>query len=245
MRILILVDCYFPSSKSSAKLVHDLAAELARRGHEPIVLTPSDFVSVRVERKIEDGITCFASEPGKLKAQGKWQRGFREARLSSDLWRSAELYLRENPCELILFYSPTIFFGSLVQRLKNLWHCPAYMILRDIFPDWAVDAKVLRSSLVERYFRRVAARQYRAARCDRRPVTGEPNAFHQTDSRTSSSESRSSTTGLRTLNPGFRGLSIEKTGSRGKTVFLYGGNIGVAQDIDNLLRPRRTIRKAP
>ena len=30
MRILCLVDCYLPSTKSSAKLMHDLAAEFVR-----------------------------------------------------------------------------------------------------------------------------------------------------------------------------------------------------------------------
>jgi O26-antigen biosynthesis N-acetyl-L-fucosamine transferase len=245
LRILILVDCYYPSTKSSAKLVHDLAAELSRRGHELVVLTPSDTIAGRAERKIEEGITVVRVKTGRIKGAGKWQRGLREARLSSDLWRGAQSYLRENPCELILFYSPTIFFGSLVQRLKKLWLCPAYMILRDIFPDWAVDAQVLRSGLVERYFRRVAAQQYRAA--DVIAVQSPANRAHFTN-RFPNERFR-----IEVLynwspdaEPGLPRTQYRKVlGLEGKTVFLYGGNIGVAQDIDNLLRLAARFEKRP
>lgn len=236
MRVLILVDCYYPGTKSSAKLVHDLAVELSLRGHEPVVLTPSDSIPGRADRKIEDGITVVRVRTGQIKGARKWARGLREARLPSDLWRGAKSYLRENPCDLILFYSPTIFFGPLVRRLKKMWRSPAYMILRDIFPDWAVDAQVLRHGLVQRLFRIVAARQYRAA--DVIAVQSPANRLHFTNR--FPNESFRIEVLYNWAPEAERGLPRtqyrKRLGLEGKTVFLYGGNIGVAQDIDNLLR---------
>ena len=38
------------------------------------------------------------------------------------------------------------------RKLKRLWNCPAYLILRDIFPQWAVDAGVFSKGLIYSYF---------------------------------------------------------------------------------------------
>ena len=56
MRILIIVDCYYPSSKSGAKLIHDLGVEMHRRGHEVTILTPSDHNISDLELTTEDGL---------------------------------------------------------------------------------------------------------------------------------------------------------------------------------------------
>lgn len=236
MRILILVDCYFPSTKSSAKLVNDLAVELRRRGHEPVVLTPSDSIDGISQVRVEDGITVVRVRTGRIKGASKLQRGVREARLSSTLWRGAGRYLRENPCGLVLFYSPTIFFGPLVSRLKKLWHCPSYMILRDIFPDWALDAGVLRRGLIYRYFSSVAADGYRAA--DVIAVQSPSNRAHFV--RNFPNEPFRIEVLLNWTAPVDGNLREtdwrRRLGLAGKTVFFYGGNIGVAQDMDNLMR---------
>jgi glycosyltransferase involved in cell wall biosynthesis len=236
LRILILVDCYLPSTKASGKLVHDLAVELRRRGHEPVVLTPSDAIEGTSQLRVEDGITVLRVRAGQIKGAAKLQRAIREARLSATLWRGTGNYLRENPCELILFYSPTIFFGPLVARLKKLWRCSAYMILRDIFPDWAVDAGVLRRGLIYRYFRRVAEAQYRAA--DLIAVQSESNRAHFATNfpgerfRIEVLLNWTAPVDQRRPSPEWR----RRLGLAGKIVFFYGGNIGIAQDMDNLMR---------
>jgi hypothetical protein len=75
-------------------------------------------------------------------------------RLSAVLWKAGREFFRSHPCDLIAFYSPTIFFGPLVRRLKELWNCRSYMILRDIFPQWAVDAGALRKGPSYLFFKR-------------------------------------------------------------------------------------------
>jgi O26-antigen biosynthesis N-acetyl-L-fucosamine transferase len=239
LRILLLVDCYYPSTKSSAKLVHDLAAELASRGHQPVVLTPSELIRQRIEITEEDGITVARVRTGRIKGARKLQRGLREARLSGVIWSAAKRFLSAQPCELILFYSPTIFFGPLVEKLKRMWNSPSYIVLRDIFPEWAADAGVLRRGLIYRYFKGVARRQYLAA--DLIAVQSPANLgyfssnFPQHNFRlevlynwTASSEKDLPRTTYR-----------NRLALHGKIVFLYGGNIGVAQDMDNLMRLAR------
>lgn len=236
MRILILVDCYYPQKKSSAKLVHDLGVEMHRRGNEIVILTPSELVAESLAVSIEDELIIARVKAGKIKGAHRALRALNEIRLSRNLWSRAKSFLSENRCDLILFYSPSIFFGAVVHKLKALWGCPAYLMLRDIFPEWAVDAGILRRGVAYRFFRKMEAHQYQAA--DLIAVQSPSNldyfarVFPRNRFRlkvlynwTLLNETDLPRTNYRS-----------RFGLDGKFVFVYGGNIGVAQDIDNLLR---------
>jgi O26-antigen biosynthesis N-acetyl-L-fucosamine transferase len=238
LRILILVDCYLPSTKSCAKMAHDLASALVRKGHRVIILCPDEERTVLSD---DGNISVLRVKTGKLKGVGRVRRAINEARLSGNLWRRAGKFLRSNPCDMILFYSPTIFFGRLVRRLKRIWHCPSYLILRDIFPDWAVDAGVLRKGPIHEFFRRAACAQYEAA-----DIIGvqSPANFRYFAARFPSKSRR-----LRVL---FNWTALsehslphtnyrKQLGLEGKLVLVYGGNLGVAQDVDNILRLARRL----
>lgn len=236
MRILIVVDCYLPSPKSSAKHVHDLGVEFRKQGHEVTILTGTHQISRDLAFSLEAGMRIVRVRTARIKGVSKSLRAFEEIRLSGLFWRRAGSYLSQNPANLIIFYSPTIFLGSLVRKLKDLWGCPAYLILRDIFPQWAVDARILRKGLVWWYFRRKEIEQYAVA--DLIAVESPANLQYFAESFpgreywlkvlynwTALHEPGLPKTNYRTR------LGLEK-----KVVFLYGGNIGVAQDIDNLVR---------
>jgi glycosyltransferase involved in cell wall biosynthesis len=236
MRILLLVDCYYPDAKSSATQMHDLALELCRQEHDVIVLTPSERVPNDIEVTTELGVQVVRVRTRKIKGASRVFRAIEESRLSSVLWRRAEVFLRQHPADLIVFYSPTIFWSPLVRRLKSLWHCPAYLILRDIFPAWAVDAGILRKGLVYYYFRSKEKLQYRIA--DRIAVQSPANLDYF------AREFRSRHYPLEVLY-NWMSLHVESSpsthyraqlGLQNKVVFVYGGNLGVAQDVDNIVR---------
>jgi glycosyltransferase involved in cell wall biosynthesis len=237
VKILILVDCYFPGTKSGAKLTRDLAVELSRHNHDVTVLTPSEAVLEDLQITREDGVTVIRVRAGKIKGTGKITRALREIQLPSLLWTMAGHYLKNHPCDLIVFYSPTIFFGSLVRKLKALWGCPAYLVLRDIFPQWAVDAGILRKGLVYWYFRFKELQQYKEA--DVIGVLSPANLkyFADLDSRK-----------VRSVEVLYNWTLVEDKSTcresnyrsllklQGKVVFFYGGNIGVAQGMDSIIR---------
>ena len=248
LRILIVVDCYYPTPKSSAKLVHDLGVELHRRGNEVLVLTPCDSVSEPLTVSIEDNLLIARVKTRRIKGAPNALRAIEEAQLSVRLWRKANHFLRANKCDLILFYSPSIFFGPLVRKLKTLWGCPSYLILRDIFPMWAVDAGILRRGFIYQFFRRMERYQYEAADLIAVQSAGDLGYFAQAfperpyrlkvlHNWTLLEEPELPCTNYRS-----------QLGLENKFVFVYGGNIGVAQDIDNIIRlanrlaPRTDIR---
>ncbi len=235
MRILIVVVYYYPSTSSAAKLIGDLALELKKQGHKVTILTPSELVQENLEICDEDGVRVVRAKTGKLKGVFRVLRAFRETRVSSTLWRKGKNYLLSNPADLVIYYSPTIFFGGLVEKLKAHWKCRTYLILRDIFPQWAVDAGILKKGLVYRYFRTRELQQYRAA--DVIGVQSPANLKYfeeQTFARKPSLEvlyNWTQTDQIVTSTTYRTKLRLED-----KVVFFYGGNIGVAQDMDNIVR---------
>jgi glycosyltransferase involved in cell wall biosynthesis len=237
LRILILVDCYCPSSKSGAKQIHDLGVELVRSGHEVIVMTPSPSVEQDIELSLEEGVQVARIRTGEIKTGAKAFRALREMRLPSQLWRAGRRFFQANPCDLVIFYSPTIFFAPLVRTLKKLWSCPAYLILRDIFPQWAVDAGLMRrGSMVYQFFRRQEAQQYAVADVITVQSRGDLDYFRREFSHLRSRiEVLHNWTITEEPRAGWR-QHRSRLGLQGKTVFFYGGNIGVAQDLDNILR---------
>lgn len=243
MRILLLVDCYVPSTVSSAKHMHDLANQLARLGHEPLVAAPDETLdrSSRVDE--ESGVRVLRVRTPPLKGSGKVARAINEWRLPQRIWREGRELFRDHPCDLIVFYSPTIFFGPLVARLRRLWSCPSYLILRDIFPAWAVDAGILRAdSLAVRYFRRKELQQYAAA--DVIGVQSPANLKYFEERGWAGRYRLEVLYNWATLNE--EGLSPTdyrtRWGLEDKIVFFFGGNLGVARDLAGLVRLARAFR---
>ena len=241
MRVLILVDCYYPSMKSGDKLVHDLAVELSQRGFQAIVLTPSDAITDKAEIRTEDGCTVVRVRTGKIKGAGKIQRAIREARLSADLWHGAMEFLQKNRCDLIVFYSPTIFFGPLVRRLKRLWKCPAYLILRDIFPEWAVDLGLLRRGPVYLLFKAIAAFQYAVAEVI--GVQTQSNIAYLSKWADPPRRRVEVLHNWLAVRPDVGcSISVSKTVLAGRKIFAYIGNMGVAQGIDIFMELVQELR---
>jgi len=243
MRILLLVVYYPPSTTSAARMMRELALEYFRQGHQVIVATPSDAILEAICIKDEDGVTVLRVRTGDLKGSNRVVRLWRESRLSWSIWRAARRYFQSNPCDLIIYYSPTIFFGELVRRLKSIWRCPSYLILRDIFPKWAVDAGVLREGLLYHYLKRKELEQYAAADLIGAEAPGDLPYFreelHGLGSRVEVLYNWLDTNDKPNIDSGWR----ERLGLGGKVVFFYGGNIGVAQDIDNIVRLAESLRE--
>jgi glycosyltransferase involved in cell wall biosynthesis len=242
MRILLLVVYYLPSTMSSAKLIHDLATEFLRLGHEPVVVAPDENILEDTEITCENGIKILRVRTGKIKTASRLVRGFNEARLSKIIWEKGRRFFEENPCDLIVYYSPTIFFGSLVMRLKKYFACPSYLILRDIFPQWALDAGVLSHGMVYKFFKLKERQNYEAA--DIIGVQSPANLCYFEENGLDKKyhlEVLFNWTALVEENvqpTAYR----ERLGLQGKVVFFYGGNIGVAQDMDNIIRLAKNLR---
>ena len=245
MRILLFVVYYLPSTMSSATLIHDLAVEFLRLGHEPIVVAPDENILQEHEVSCENGIKVLRIRTGKIKSATRFVRAFSEIRLSRIIWKKGKQFFDENPCDLIIYYSPSIFFSSLVKRLKKKFACPSYLILGDIFPEWAVEIGILRKGLIYRYFKYKEWQNYEAADIIR--VQSPANLMYFKKNGLDQKYhlevlyNWTSVTGEHAPPTTYR----VRLGLINKVVFFYGGNIGVAQDVDNIIRLADNLRNEP
>jgi glycosyltransferase involved in cell wall biosynthesis len=242
MNICLIIDDYLPGSiKIGAKMMHDLAVELRSQGHSITVITPEPTLETRCRIETLDGVTICRFRTGDIKNTSKIKRAINESLLSLRAWYALKNYYQENPHDLIVYYSPTIFWGALVNKLKKLWGAKSYLILRDLFPQWVIDNGMLKErSPIARYFRFFERLNYNAA--DRIALQSPRNM----DVFQGMSAVRKPLDLLYNWAPDVQeeggGGYKRKLGLEGKIVFFYGGNIGHAQDMMNIVRLANGMR---
>jgi len=247
MKICILMDDYLPTSvKVGAKMMHELAVELKSKGHEVCVVTPASNLSTKVKIDVLDGIKIYRFNSGEIKNVGKIKRAINESLLPYRAWKSCKQIFREEKQDLIIYYSPTIFWGPLVKRLKLLWNAKSYLILRDIFPQWVIDnGMISKNSLIAKYFTYFEKINYKVA--DVIGVMSERNLewFKRTYNYSSKKVEVlynwiKLTPNKTPFNKYRKELNLED-----KVVYFYGGNLGKAQDMKNIIRLAKNIRNIP
>ncbi len=236
MRLALVADEYAPSRTSVAVQMRDLAAELAGQGHAPTVIVPAAGLSAPWSTSDEDGIEVLRVRAPRAKDTGHVQRALAEFRLPYAMRRG----LLQSPhadtrWDGIAWYSPTIFFGPLIAWLKQRSACRAYLILRDLFPDWAVDTGVMRRGPAYFLLKAIEQQQYRAA--DVIGVQSPGNLGHLANWAGQGDGRR-----LEVLYNWLGNSGPQKVTEipwlvelDGKTVFVYAGNMGRAQGVDCLL----------
>ncbi len=244
MKLLLIIDDYLPdSTKVGAKMMHELALELKNNSHEVLVLTPKPSQKeLLIVQKI-DGITVLFFRSGKIKNVGKITRAINESLLSYQAFKSSKKYLKENHCDGIIYFSPSIFFGCLVKKLTKLWNCKSYLILRDIFPQWAVDNNLINeNSLVHKYFSFFEKINYQSA--DKIGVMSQSNLdfFKSKKYNTTKFEVLHNWSQIGD-NPISKNNFRKKLKLENKIVFFYGGNIGHAQQMINLINLAKKFKK--
>lgn len=241
MKILLLVDDYVPdSTKIAAKMMHELALQFIEEGNQVTVLTPGAPKKQYPKLDAIKNLTIHRFYTGKIKNTSKLKRALNESLLSFRMYLNFYSKLKNNKHDLIVYYSPTIFFGPFVSKLKKKWGCPSYLILRDFFPQWAVDQNMLKEqSIITKYFRFFEHINYKSANYI---AVQSPNNLKLLSTNikvvkklkvlynwTNDFNEESFFT---KVEPKYKPLlKIED-----KVVFFYGGNIGKAQDMMNLVR---------
>jgi glycosyltransferase involved in cell wall biosynthesis len=149
-------------------------------------------------------------------------RNFRKSTLRSAQW------------DAVIWYSPTIFLGPFIYYLKKQNACPSYLILRDIFPAWALDLGLIRKGLAYYFFRVFERFQYSIADYIGVQAIGNLNYFKAWPS-----FAQNKIEVLQNwLSPkpfSHCSIDISTLTIANRKIFVYAGNMGVAQGIGDLL----------
>jgi len=190
-----------------------------------------------------EGVQVLRLSAMQTKDIGYVRRTLGELLLSSMMLRGLQKSpLAQVKWDAVVWYSPTIFLGRLVGALKQATGARTYLILRDVFPEWALDMGLLKKGPVYSFFKYFERIQYSVA-----DVIGV-----QSHSNLAYMEEWSKQPGRRLevlqnwLAPAANvgcSVDIEKTLLAGRRIVVYAGNMGVAQGMDMVIGLAEKMRE--
>lgn len=220
---------------SAAVQLRDLSQELVRQGHRPTVIIPS--ADLGQPWLLEDmyGVQVLRVKAPRTKDIGYVQRTINEFLLPFFMRHN----LRKSPLakvrwDGVVWYSPTIFLGPLANALKKASACRSYLIIRDVFPEWAVDMGLMGRGLPYRFFKAIERYQYSVANVIGVQTQGNSSYFDTWAKRGGRRVEVLQNWLADALDVGST-ISVADGPLVGRTVFVYAGNMGVAQGMDVLL----------
>lgn len=248
MRIALIADVFPPLRTSGAVQLRDLSREFRNQGHEITVILPSAEIGHSWFLEDVENVRVLRLRALKTKDVNYIRRAFAEFFMPFFMRRN----LHKSPFSIeqwdgVVWYSPSIFHGPLVHTIKRANNCKSYLIIRDIFPQWAADMGLMSSrGFIYHLFSMVASYQYSVADIIGVQTPGNLNYFKDWASR-----------GNRKLEVlqnwlldspiGECSISLDKTKLAGRKIFVYAGNMGIAQgvgiflDLAELLQVRLDI----
>lgn len=235
MKIVLIADTFTPLRTSGAVQLRDLSVEFAKQGHDLTVILPWGLQEREYTSEYRDGIRIIRLKTMVTKDVGYYQRAINETIMPILMLRQ----LRKSPFlnerwDGVIFYSPSIFLGLFANYIKKKSCCKCYLIIRDIFPEWAVDVGILGRGFPYLFFKAVAHYQYSIADIIGVQTSGNLGYFDTWQQRHGRKlEVLENWLGKPANTP--CSIDIDKTNLSGRKILVYSGNMGVAQGLNALI----------
>ena len=236
MKVLLLTI----ANKKSQKMNRDIALEFMKNGHEVFIVCPADDINKPSNsfKKIEDLNYLFVKtgySAGKVNIIKKiynmmtidfyYKKAIKKAKLSN--------------VNLILYSTPPITLVNTISWAKKNFHAKTYLMLKDIFPQNAVDMGMMKNrgpmKFIWSYFRKKEKKLYNIS--DFIGCMSQGNCDYILKN---NDELKAKQVGLCVNSYANKSVTIiDKEVVRekydipeGKTIFIYGGNLGKPQGLD-------------
>lgn len=246
MRVLFLMFAFYDMNKSF-NMYTSLVEEFKKNGHDVYIVAPGTDGSktgVRVEKDIE--ILRVKTLP--IKNVSNYLKGISNLLLPYQYKWALKKYLPDVNYDLIVIPTPPITLADLASSLKKKHSAKVYLMLRDIFPQNAVDLGFMKkNSLIHNYFRKKEHKLYHTADyigCMSQGNIDYVIAHNPEVERTKLHE-------LKNFQYVYKGFGNdnnnlrEKYGLDGKYVLMFGGNMGKPQQLENVLELAKRCMEYP
>lgn len=238
MRVLYIATS-FPEPNNGATIYTDLAEALVEAGHKITVAVSEQAKNKKnTEMKMERGFDVLRIVTGNYYDVSLIEKGITTLKMPILMRRGIRHYLSDRKFDIILFESPPVTNASLVAWLKNKFNCIVYLMLKDIFPQNAVDLGIMKyNSLLFKYFKMKEKKLYNTA--DIIGCMSEANRNYIFEHNTWLDKNKVEIfPNTKKLTNDFRNkknIMREKYGIPDEAcVFLFGGNMGIPQYIEIL-----------
>ncbi|MFL2143620.1 glycosyltransferase family 4 protein [Ruoffia sp. FAM 20857] len=142
MKILYIATS-FPKPTQGSTIYTDLAEQLSFRKHEITVVATEQGAS-KTELTRERGIEVLRVATGDYYDVDLIKKGITTLRMPKIIKKNVSKFLSDRNFDFILFESPPVTNSDVVKWAMKKYECPSYLMLKDIFPQNAIDLGILK-----------------------------------------------------------------------------------------------------
>ena len=242
MKVLFLMFA-FPDMNKSFNMFTTLVEEFVINKNEVVVIAPGrDVTGMRKENHID--VLRVKTLP--IKNVSNYIKGISNLLLPFQFQNALNICYPNTKFDLIISSTPPITLAGLTAKLKRKHKAKFYLILRDIFPQNAVDLGFIREgSILHHFFRNKEKKLYQEA--DFIGCMSEGNVEYVL--KHNPSLNRNKLHELKNFQKLYADFENDhsnlkkKFGIEGKFVVVFGGNMGKPQQLENVLQLANSCQK--
>ena len=235
MKIIMLL-ISLPDVSVNSGLYLDLLAELKKQGHDVNVVAPA-LLDEKTKISIEKGITILRVKTLPLFSKSLIIKGIANLLIPFQYKKAIKKFYKNSNYDLVLMPTPPVMLVTVASWIKRHYKSKFYLMLKDIFPQNAVDLGMIKKgSLLYRYFRNKEIYIYREA--DLIGCMSPGNKRYILKHNTYIDEKkvhilRNSEKSIKNLNPD--SLLQSEYGLNNKFTLVFGGNMSAPQQMENII----------
>lgn len=223
-------------------LYTDLLRQFRDDGHKVYVVSPREKrLNKSTEYVNESGVQFLRVRIGNITKTNVIEKGISTLMIESVFLKAIKKYMKDIKFDLVIYSTPPITFGKVISYVKRRDNAKTYLLLKDIFPQNAVDLNMFsENSLIYKYFRFKEKQLYAQsdfigcmsqANVDfvlKNNIAIPPNTVEVCPNSIDPLTIEKDETKVREIRKKYN-IPLDKT------VFIYGGNLGKPQGIDFLI----------
>ena len=237
----------FPDMNKSFNMFTTIVQQFHENGHEVFVLAP-DIKNEKTFISNEAGIDILRVKTLPIKNVPNVLKGFANLLLPFQYNTALNKFYPKINFDLIISPTPPITLVDVIVKLKLKYKPKFYLILRDIFPQNAVDLGFMKpNGLIHRYFRSKEEKLYQAADYIGCMSHGNIDYLRRHNKNLDSNKLHV----LKNFQKDYNKIELKpdclkkKYQIKNKFVIVFGGNMGKSQQLENVLGLAKKCRQFP
>lgn len=128
-------------------IYHDLLRKFRNEGHDITIVTPVERrkgISTNFSEK--EGVSILQVKTLNIQKTNIIEKGIGTLAIEYQYLSAIKKHLINKKFDLVLYSTPPITFTKVIEFVKKRDHAKSYLLLKDIFPQNAVDMKMIKSN---------------------------------------------------------------------------------------------------
>lgn len=140
----------------------DLIRKFRDEGHKIVIVAPSERrFNIQTNFSTKDGVQILNVRTLNIQKSNILEKGISTILLEYQFKHAVKKYINNIKFDLILYSTPPITLTKVIKKIKLRDNAKTYLLLKDIFPQNAVDLGMIKyNGLFHRYFRKKEKKLY-------------------------------------------------------------------------------------